>query len=576
MMQLFKVGYQALLDSLSEEPGIEAADNSVLSNSMWDAPGLFGGGVGTQSGEVVSSVTAQTVPAFFACVKVISEDVGKLPLVPYKRVGINQKELMESGSITRVLLKRPSPNSVPMIFKELITGWALAWGNGYAEIVRNSRKEPTELWPIHPSRVQIRRNSDGNLFYIIRFQDGSSTAIAAEDMLHIRGPGDELYGWNLPVSIAKDTLGSAMAQIIFAASFFGNSVTPAGVLTHPESLKDEGQRRLRESMQRFYGGPRNAAKLLVLDEGMEYKPMSMPLKDAQFLESRNFSVEEIARYFRMPLHKIQSMKQSTNNNIEQQALEYTQDTLMPWLIRWEEEINLKFFPNTENSFVKFDLDEMLRGDFDSQTEGFSRLFATGVLSINEIRARMDMNPVDDGDVHYVPLNMVTLEQSQQAPDDLDSKRDNRRDIDNTVAAKFTPVIKAAMSTLVTKEAKAVTKAYSKNPDTCADDMKGFYERHALQMFEAIWPVTESYFSLLSSVPIEDTNMEKLLADFCGSLCDFSRTQIVESSKMMGEIKTLTDSWIQSRAAYIATEIVSIGLATTGKAIKLIQKENQGA
>jgi HK97 family phage portal protein len=564
MMELLRVGYRALLENLSSVHDISSVGGASQAAGSWEGGGMFGG-VGTQSGESISPTTAQEVPAFFACIKVISEDVGKLPLIPYRRLGVEEKELMVSGAITRVLLKRVSPSVSPLTFKELITSWALAWGNGYAEIVRNSRGEPTDMWPIHPSRVQIHRDTSGEVWYQVRFQNGTDVTIPANDMLHIRGPGDELYGWNLPVSVAKETLGSARAQIIFAASFFGNSSVPAGILTHPATLKGDAKRHLRESMQKFYGGSRNAAKLLVLDEGMGYQAMSMPLKQAQFLESRNFSVEEIARYFRMPLHKIQSMKQSTNNNIEQQALEYTQDTLMPWLVRWEQEIDLKFWPDTEDFFSKFNVDEMLRGDFDSRTEGYSRMFSIGALSINEIRAKEDMNPVEGGDTRFVPLNMVPLQQALEAPKELAEGRDNRRKL---VEETFKPVIHSSTMRLVNKETKALGRANTKSLDECLGTMTKFYERHETDMVESTLPHLTAYLSLTGDDMAVDAIRAELSA-ICSTFCAQAMSKIESALDGTGpHIQAVLNEFKLDRAQDMTDAIVLIGLVRSENDVKL--------
>ncbi len=577
MMGLMKRGWDSLLDSVQDETITLDANHSGFSDESF-AFNTIMGGVGSQAGEIVSPIKGLMVPAQFACVKVISEDVGKLPFIPYKRIDDMSKERLVNGAIARVLRKEATINMTPMTFKQTVTQWAVNWGNGYAEIVRNSRGEPVQLWPIHPSRVKIIRDKSGEVVYVVRFNDGSRMEIPGRDIIHIRGLGDELYGWNLPVSVAKETLGIAIAQIIFASSFFGNSVTPSAILMHPKNLSDKAQRRLRSGMRKTFGGARNASKLMILEEDMKYQTISMPMKQAQFLESRNFSVEEIARYHRMPLHKIQSMKQATNNNIEQQALEYIQDTLDPWLIRWESEINLKFWPNTENFFAEFLLDSMLRGDFESRTDGYVKLWNIGVLSQNMILAKENMNPIPNGDTHFVPLNMVPLDQAVLMSADLNAGRDNQRQIDDEeaetarrdmVVASFSVVLTTAASRLVQMETKALQRTHTKGLFECANTTMDFYLKHQVRMSEALLPHTEAYFNLLG---VATTDLEVDLKASCYQFCEEAKGEInLALGQGSGNIKGILDKWGASRAQDIAKAIVGIGLACYDKSVKINKK-----
>ncbi len=579
--EILKMGYDSFIEESQQQTSVvpaQANHGQLFGDEGWSFNTALGG-VSSQAGEVMSPIKALGVPAQFACVKVISEDVGKLPLIPYRSLEGAAKERLTTGVIKHVLKKQAAPNLTPMTFKQTVTQWAVNWGNGYAEIVRNSRGEPVELWPIHPSRVKVSRDSNGAVWYIVRFVTGDSIKIPAKDIIHIRGLGDELVGWNLPVSVAKETMGTAFAQIIFAASFFGNSVTPSAVLMHQKHLSDKAQRRLRAGMSKVFGGARNAAKLLVLEEDMKYQPISMPLKQAQFLESREFSVEEVARYHRMPLHKIQSMKQATNNNIEQQALEYKSDTLDPWLIRWEQEINLKFWPNTDNFFVEFLVEALLRGDFKSRTEGYVRMWSIGVMNHNEIRAKENLNPIPGGNTHFVPLNMIPLgdaeamaeqnaiagrdnnRQSNSDGDDAKKREEARRD--NVIGA-FNRIIGASTERLVKMEMKALQRAHGKN--NIQEVMVDFYRTHCIRMVETLLPQTKSYFQMLG---VQAIDLEGDLTASCQTFCEEAKSEIsMAVSLQAGGIRSVLDKWGKERAANITGAIVGIGLACWEKSAKI--------
>ena len=573
-------GFNQLINNLSDEPvNFEAAVNSTNYDNLGFDTIL--GGVNSQAGEIVSPIRGMAVPALFACVRNISEDIGKIPVNLYRRVETefgDGKERIHEGPINRVLRKQVNGSLTPMTFFETLTQWATSWGNGYAEIVRNRRGDVVEMFPIHPSRVRVTRSSTNIVMYRVHFLDGTELEFKPEDILHIRGVGDELVGWNLPVSLAKETLGSSLAQIMFAASFFGNSAMPAGVLKHPASLSDPAQRRLRLMMRKTYGGARNAAKLLVLEEGMDYAPLSMPLRQAQFIEAREFSVEEVARYYRMPLHKIQSMRQSTNNNIEQQALEYLQDTLQPWITRWTEEMNLKFFPNTEQKFVEFMVDSILAADFDKRTEGYSRLFNIGTMSINEIRAKENMNPIEGGDAHFVPLNMVPLEQAMNNPEIFNAARDNRRQQENPpadgdqeseqarnakVVQTFTPMIQDAVSIRVNKEIKTLSRHHTKDIAECRSAMNKFYEGDFSKQFSAgMYNAMLGYFKFLGftgeahATSLKD-DIDAIINGFIlfgiGSLNSTSAHEVLED-------------WKLNRVNTITKEFINLGLAQKAVAV----------
>lgn len=382
-------------------------------------------GARTTSGVDVSPDGAMALAAYWACIRSISEDVGKLPLITYGRIEPRGKRREIQHPCYSLLHDAPNQDMSAMSFRETLTGWALGWGNGYAEIVRNSRGRVTSLYPIHPSRVVIKRDEQGELVYDVRseqqllIEGNRSFAIVRlrqPDMLHLRGPGNAYYGYSV-AQLGAESLGLSLAAQTFGASFFGNGTHVSGVLKHPGELGDKALEHLRESWQELYQGPEQAHKPAILEEGMEWQALSIPPEQAQFLQTREFQIAEVARWFRMPPHKIQHLANATYTNIEHQALEYVVDTLQPWLVRWEQELKRKLFSKEPNTFAEHLVLGLLRGDQATRSAYYRERFYLGTLSPNDIRELENENPIQQpaADAYYLQTALLPIEQiGQQA------------------------------------------------------------------------------------------------------------------------------------------------------------------
>lgn len=383
--------------------------STLTSPSAWLLNWALGGR--TTSGMYVGPVSAMSLSVYFACLRNISEDIGKLPLFVYQRQARGKRRAADHPHYA-LLHDAPNNDMSAMTFREVLTHHALAWGNGYAEIVWDNRMEfATALVPIHPSRVRVSRDA-GQLVYDIAGGDLSIpdtnytglVRLQQENVLHVRGLGAEGYTGYSVVQLAAESLGLSLAAQSFGAAFFGNGASIGAILTHPHTLSESAVQRLRESWQTIYGGPGNAMKVAILEEGMTYEKLGMPPNDAQFLETRQFQVEEICRWFRMPKSKVQVLTDSTYSNMEQQNLEYVPDTLMPWLVRWEQELKRKLFPE-EDYFAEHAVQGLLRGDQAARASFYKDLFGMGVLSPNDIRELENMNAIGPrGDAYFVATN----------------------------------------------------------------------------------------------------------------------------------------------------------------------------
>jgi HK97 family phage portal protein len=369
---------------------------------------LFGG---TTSGKAVNERTAMQTSAVYACVRILAESVAGLPLHVYERTANGSKSTKPSHPLYRLLHDEPNREMTSFVFRETLMSHLLLWGNAYAQIIRDGRGFPIALYPLLPDRMAVDRNESGELVYTYQ-SDKGQVKLRRENILHIPGLGfDGLIGYS-PIAMAKNAVGLALATEDYGATFFANVANPGGVLEHPGVIKPEQADRLRESWQSQFGGA-NAHKVAVLEEGLKFHQMSIPPEQAQFLETRKFQINEIARIFRVPPHMVGDLEKSSFSNIEQQSLEFVKYTLDPWVVRWEQSLQQALILPSEKAtiFIKFNLDGLLRGDYQSRMQGYSTGIQNGFMSVNDVRGLEDMNLLtaeEGGDLHFVNGNMVKL------------------------------------------------------------------------------------------------------------------------------------------------------------------------
>ncbi|KKM14816.1 hypothetical protein LCGC14_1702330 [marine sediment metagenome] len=375
----------------------------------------------TASGIRVNEFKALAVPAALDAVRLISQTIGSLPLVMYERVG-RGKERAVTHRLQRILHDQPNEFMSAMTFRETLQSHLLLWGNAYAEIERDGARRVTALWPLLPDRV-TPEVKNGHLIYRVRFSDkkgvtrdrGQEVVLFADQVFHIPGLGfDGLRGYS-PISLARQSLGISLAAEEFTARFYSNAATPFGVLEYPGELGLEAKKNLRDSFNADHGGLTRSHRLAILEEGMSYKPISIPQKDAEFLETIKFQVVQVARIFNVPLHKIKSMDAATFSNIEQQNIEWATDTVTPWAVRWEQEINRKLVAQPEKFFASFLLQGLLRGELLARYKAYQIGRFGGWLSANEIRVFENMNTFEGGDEFLRPANMIPINDKDDVP-----------------------------------------------------------------------------------------------------------------------------------------------------------------
>ena len=370
------------------------------------------------SGKNVNEFTAMQTTAVYACVRILSETLAALPLQLY-RYTPGGKERVYDHPLYHLLHDEPNPEMTSFIFRETLMSHLLIWGNAYAQIIRDRLGRVQGLYPLRPDKMTVCRDESGQIYYIYTKTSDENPAIKPygqvplrkDEVLHIPGLGfDGLVGYS-PIAMARNAVGMTMACEEYGASFFANGASPSGVLEHPGVLKDPA--KVRDSWNAVYQGSANAHKVAVLEEGMKYQQIGIPPEEAQFLETRKFQLNEIARLYRIPPHMIGDLEKSSFNNIEQQSMEFVKYTLDPWVIRWEQAMQKALFLPEEKKqyFLKFNVNGLMRGDYESRMTGYSIGRQNGWLSANDIREMEDMNPVPDeegGNLYLVNGSMTKL------------------------------------------------------------------------------------------------------------------------------------------------------------------------
>ncbi len=510
-----------------------------------------------QAGVYVDDKRALTISAVWGATRVVSESLAVLPWKVYERLGDDKKKVVTDTPYARVLAK-PNPELTAFSYREAKLAHLLLWGNSYAEIEKDMSGRPLALWPIPPDRVEPARDENNRLVYKVWNQYGPDVIFDAQDILHVHGLGwDGVQGYSV-VSMAARTLGIAIAQDEFSAGFYKNGAQIGGVLMHPNKLQKAGRDELREQWQQIYGGAPNAGKTAVLWEGMQYQALGIPQKDAQFLESREFSIEEIARWFRVPPHKIADLRRAHFNNIEEQNLDFVTETLLPWAVRIEQEYDAKLTRGRGKFYSKLNFDARLRATLEKRSESYATARQWGWMSANDIRRLEDQDPLpaEQGDVYLSPANMVPTEKLGQdsgsgASEAFPADREKAR-------AALRPVFQSNVSRALKREINRAQSAPTAKAS--GEKFAGYMESflggtHRVQIVEAFGPIAIAYCGLIAPDPVDDELVEAVINQWSQSFVAESLREIVAANDE-GDLSTYIDRANGPWPAEIAAEIMN--------------------
>ena len=405
---------------LFEWLGISPRDAPKIEDSVRDSGQTFVFGK-ADSGETVNERSAMQIATVYACVRLLAETVAGLPLHLYRFTDADEKgkEKAKDHPLYRILYRQPNPEMTSFSFREVMMTHLLLWGNCYAQIIRDGKNGILGLYPLLPENVEVDRNEKGQIYYIYHAytdekpgENNKDIYFRRDEIFHVPGLGfNGLVGFS-PIAMMKNALGTTLAVEKYGSAFFRNGAQPSGVLEHPGVLKNP--EKIRETWSDVYGGPNNAHKVAVLEEGMSYKAISLPPEDSQFLSTRQFGVNEICRIFRVPPHMVQDLEHATFSNIEHQSIDFVVHTLTPWLVRFEQAImkDLLLPDEQDGLFPKFNVDGLLRGDYQSRMQGYATGISNGFMSPNDVRRleQLDTIPAEKGgDDYYLNGGYVRLE-----------------------------------------------------------------------------------------------------------------------------------------------------------------------
>jgi HK97 family phage portal protein len=398
---------------------LEKRDLSLTNEKAWDRTLWNLSGSRSVSGEIVTEKTALYYSPVYNAISLIAGTIAALPLHLMQEKD-DKKRIADDYRIYRVMHDEWNPYLTAMAGRECIAAHVLAWGNGYAEKTRDTFGRITELWPITPDRVRLQM-LDGKLIYIVNI-GSQDVIIPRENMLHIPGLGFDGYQGYSVISLARKSLGLGMALETFGSLYFGNGTHPGTIVSHPGKLSTTAHENLLRSLTTAHSGLGQAHKLLLLEEGMKPEKWLIPPEDSQFLQSRQFQIPEVARWFNLPPHKLKDLTKASFSNIESEQISFVTDSILPWLVRLEANYNVQLLSKSDKElsgrgrlYFKHVVEGLLRGDSASRAAFYTAMFNIGAMSPNEIRAKEDMDPYAGGDIRLVPLNMSTPANALKPP-----------------------------------------------------------------------------------------------------------------------------------------------------------------
>jgi HK97 family phage portal protein len=406
-----------LKSALHFRSSLENPSTPLSNPDQWLYDALGAGGT-VASGVRVNPQTALGLTAFWACVKIISETVGSLPLHVYRQLDDDgDKEKATDRTEYGMLHDEFNPVMTSMVARETGQGHVLCWGNSYFLIRYNGASKTESLWPLLPSKTRATTTAGQLVYETSDTPNGKLVEYAYEDVVHVPGFGfDGICGLS-PVRIHRETIGHGIATEKYGSAFFGRGERPAGVLEHPATLTDDAHANLQKSLESLRSDTKPHGTL-ILEEGMKYHTISVPPDDAQYIETRQFNVSDMARIFRIPLSMLEVHDRSAAYaSVEQFFLQFAVHTIRPWLVRWEQELNRKVLGLKSGLCAEFDLNALLRGDIKSRFEAYQIALNNHFMNSDEVRAKENMNKMPDkeGEVFFVPSTMVTLDRAIHPP-----------------------------------------------------------------------------------------------------------------------------------------------------------------
>jgi len=553
--------------------------------SFWSVPNLES--YVSKAGINLTHNNALSVTAYYSAVTLIAQTIGQLPLILYERMEPRGKRRANEHQLYSILHDEPNPWMSAYKFRETLQGHLLTWGNAFAYIdwdMSGNTWVVQELFPLRPDRMTLEWQN-GEIVYNYTLPSGQQTTFRNAQILHIPGFGyDGLIGYD-PLTLFRDALGLAKACEEFGARFFGNGSALNGVITHPGRLTEDAKKRMRQSWEDIYSGLSKAHKVAILEEGVAYQSIGIPPEHAQFLQTRQFQISEIARIFHVPPHMIGDLERATFSNIEHQGIEFVKYTLGPWLKAWESEINRKLLPKSQKRkyFAEHLVDGLLRGDTSTRFQAYATGRQWGWYSANDVRELENLNPIEGGDQYMVPLNMMPASMASEATPtkSLQLKSDRRRVLLRArTAERYQSTFRTAAAKVVAHEIREVRRAAKSHLDKkdalsfgawlnewYGSTFKAYVVKTMTPVMrslaDAIFPLAADEVNGRAMQAEDEAKLKEYVEDFADRYTEIHRYQATEAVKADEPMKALTDmfdEWEQVAPQKVASN-ETVGLSS---------------
>jgi len=439
------MGIRKIIKNLITNEATETEkESNITTPSSWFINWINGGE--TASGEFVNEESAMKMAAVYACIRLLSQSVAKLPLHVYNNKN-GKKERDENHPVAFLLENRPNPYMTPFDFKLTMEAHRQLYGNAYAEIQFGRDGYPKALWILNPELTEVvtDEKNHGKVWYTTVLPDGQSVKLRYENVLHIKNIGLTGLKGMSPIAVARETIGSQMASQKYLSKFYKNGTTAKGVLSVPGvTLKPEAKKIVREEWEKMNTGMTNANRIAILDSGITYQDLTMSQADAQFIETQKLNTTDIARIYNVPPHMIADLEHATFSNIEHQSISFVKNTLQPLIVSWEQALKYQLFTPTEqkNYYCKYNVESELRGDSKSRAEYYEIMERIGAYNIDEIRNKEDLPTLNNGlgERHLISLNYTFLDKLEEyqmakgqnkTEKDTEDKTDENQNTENT-------------------------------------------------------------------------------------------------------------------------------------------------
>ena len=528
-------------------------------------------GGGCSSEVIVNEQSALTYGAVYCAIRCIAETIATLPFPTYRYLDGGGKEKDHKHPVYRLLDKYPNQQLSSVQFREALIAHVLTYGNGFAEIIWGNDGRPAELHLCDPKKVKVVKRSNHLINY--KLNGDNDIEVPSSKIIHIAGLGyDGLIGYS-PIQMGMKAISLGMKAEAYGDSFFGNACRPGGVVTHPGKLTPNAKDNITGSLNHNHSGTTNVGKWMLLCEGATFHPLEISNQEAQFLETRKMSITDIARLFRLPPHKISDLSASTNNNIEQQSIDFVQDSIRPWCVRIEKEFNRKLFTESEQEtwFCEHSIDGLLRADSSTRWTVYNIALQNGVLNRDEVRELENRNPLPNGEgkKYLAPLNMAPVGSPSEQPAaaraiEQQGKLDNLfveqralpAPINSELATAALEALTQSLNRMLTKETNAAKRA-ARSPETFSVWLEMFYSSHVETVRSAIAPSLKAH--LLSEGGLFDDNSPQIVAERWAKA---NHAELLEASttcephELTDSIGGLVGNWLAVRVEDVLPNILN--------------------